>query len=543
MKTEHPSVYKNTPITRHDYEAPISIGDEAEALYAARNIGLGESYLNGAKMIGVGLTAEMLKTGYGNAMSLALNDEETFITPEQAKELYDLDIDENIHPALAEYYSDVNKLENGILEGFSETGLQMRNPLNAVATWLGMFTAVWMDIPERAIEAGIGKGFGKALGGVGKIGKVVKLIRDKLSKPAAKFLAGRKLSRTIKATSNVVDIRGQQILGAKMIEAGADMRKTVKATVAAKAAAKAKSAKRMQTISGLAKVGSANALIEAYIAYQGIQRGATYDMKTAAAFGMFAPVALNAGGRALAGSSKVGARAVGKVIEKPLNVAYAAAYNAASRFFKGTAAGRATARKMGDVKFGLANKIADSWNELKDYVKRNSLDPKRLEDIEDGMTGKALADNPLIQKIESVFGKRGVQEVQKWANAARMMGYRVHLEDAFSWLSKSTDEIKADQAAGRMTTDPAEAFQTSAKDFEAYDTKHKLKKPEPPTKPVRGVEIKKTKDVLVRKINVAIRSGGKDGKYGEKVKEINDLTEELGKCYKSGGGIGGKNVA
>ena len=539
MKTEHPSVYKNTPITRHDYEAPISIGDEAEALYAARDIGLGESFLNGAKMIGVGLTAELLKTGYGNAMSLALDEEDALLTPEQAKELYDLDIDENIHPVMAEYYSDVNKFENGILEGFSETGLQKRNPLNAAATWLGMFAAVWGDIPERAIEAGIGKGFGK----MGKIGKAVKLVADKLSKPAAKFLAGRKLSRTIKATSNVVDIRGQQLLGAKMIDAGIDMRKTVKASVAAKALAKAKSAKRMQTISGLAKVGSANALIEAYIAYQGIQRGATYDMKTAAAFGMFAPVALNAGGRALAGSSKVGARAVGKVIEKPLNVAYGAAYKAASRFFKGTAAGRATARKMGDVKFGLANKIADSWNELKDYVQRNSLDPKRLEDIEDGMTGKALVDNPLIQKIESVFGKRGVQEVQKWANAARMMGYRVHLEDAFSWLSKSTDEIKADQAAGRMTTDPSEAFVTPAKDFEAYDTKHKLKKPEPPTKPVRGVEIKKTKDVLVRKINNAIRSGGEDGKYGEKVKEINDLTEKLGKCYRSGGGIGGKNVA
>ena len=547
----HPSVYENLPVVREDYTPPRSIDDDRTTSRYVRGVeepvryegdeeDNDEAFANGFAFIKLGLTSSTIKTGRQGLLWLDIDDDEKKLTVEQAKTLYpETEFTEPIHPIMAAYYSDVNKSELKVMADFARTGYQTDDYGNLIASWAGMVVGTLADIPETLVAGAIGGAVGGHLGalvGAGlnvarRVGRAARFVMKAskmaklasagvkvVSRPMAKLAASAKLARVMRFASKSAPPKSAKLVGTTMIKNADEMLR------------EAKVAARVKTLKTIGKSGVANAAIEANIAMLANQRGATYDMKTAAAFGLFAPMVLHGAGRAIMGVGAPAAKATGKVVRPVVNKGLEEAVKHSDKFFKGTKVGRSLGKRMSDFKFNLVHKVASNWGDFVRYVERVNTDPTKLSLIEDGMSGRALSENPLIKKIEAVFGKKGMQVAHIWATSMRLNGIRVDLQDAFPWLSKSVDEIRMDIKTGKMSGNAEKAFRGKFEDWDRYIKKHTVYKSPQTEIPKRSKKEFKTADELDDKINGLMKGTGDVQKYGEELNKINKLMKDFTDC-------------
>ena len=550
MIREHPSVYEEQPIIREDYEDPIvhhparTPGAYEEAAQVTGLIGLGESFGNGFSMIKMGGSASVIKSGAqaSLSMAIALEDDPQFkkLSVEEASAKYpETKFTEPIHPAMALYYSTINRSENKTMEEFASTGLQTDSYGNLIASWAGMLAGTLADVPEMIATGAIGGAIGGPIGAVvgaglnvaRRVAKTTRLVMratkmaklaakgtQLVTKPMLKMAASPKLARAFSLGRKTRTTKGARLAGALMIKNADDMLRQVK------------KAKRIASLKAVGKTAVANAAIESGIVVMAQQRGATYDMKTAAVFGLMAPVVLHGVGRALMGVGAPVAKVTAKAVKVPVKKAVEVASIPTEKFFKDTKLGQGIKVKLKNFNFNLAHKVAKNWSELLNFIDRRRMDPRKLKLLDDGMSGRALSENPLIQKIERVFGKKGVQQAQLWAANMTLSGVRVHLQDAFPWLSKSVDDILLDIQSGKMSAKPYEAFRGKFQHWDAYIRKHTIKKIEPRNIPLGKTKVHNTKMELKEKIK-SLMNDPETNSYGKDLDDLNKLTDDFTNCF------------
>ena len=414
-------------------------------------------------------------------------------------------------------------------EKFSETGLQLSDPLNTVATWIGAGIGMQGDLANIAADLLLLNA--PPLLGLKKLGQFTKL-----AKYAAKM--NDKLKKTKLAT---------QIKNVKFSDDLVKQANRLKRI--------GKQAIENDKIRSLTRVGTANALVELGIHHVEATKGNHYDIGPAIAMGVFAPVFLRGAGAGLS----AGGRGV-KSVFRAMGVKKAPKVKAQLDL-----ADIQKKIKEGKPLDDLDVKRIKEYDPSRTYAAQNITDPlqgeKRWADLLDSDTVEdlvakldkyddaveAVGELKAIQRGEEVFGETYSKTLTEAAAGMIRSNHRVDPISLWPWMKNRSqwnsklNEVKQKRHgkgwkdAETDAKDLENMLQVTEEQFQDYHAKHEIAKPtrEKIEAPEKVQDIKKRQEAALTE---ALSS--KNPETGTFAKDLLDSFSEFRACAKRGG----KNV-
>lgn len=502
---------------------------EKEPIEPEVDIGLWDSAMNGWNMNKLGFTFSALEEGmtqYTRTPDDPTLEDVWRLTPAEAKEFYDLDVDGPISDYEAIIRSSQKREKQETAEEFIDV-FKSGNPFNMMAGLIGMAAAVQTDPTTLALEALFAPAGPLAVGGAFAV-KYMKAMRI-----AARVAAAYKQS-----------IKAQKIAKAMQL-----------AKVTALAERAARVARRVQHNS-LVRTAAVNSFEEFIIALNESTKGNKYSLGQAAALGAFGPVALKGLGKAF----KYGGRGTGRFFRtsvKTLTKGARKADKALAKVKKKIAKRQKLTKEDLDV-LKAQPRAEVTLKKEPDHPGITPLDKKvmdadTIEDVQEVLISVPPIEriHPELEVLESIvklgriFGRTKV--TRKLAGITSQLlenDINIKLDRLFPFLTNDktlTVALRKFKKAGKTADDIDEFFAVSEGKFAEYIETHKTPKPKPVTEDVSPTREKVSDETVHAEKQLDDMSVAPDvvGDYGKAGKRMVKELDKFVQCLITGGGLGG----